>query len=40
MGFAKSWVQVLAMRVVLGVFAAGYFPGCVYLLSCWYLRCK
>lgn len=40
MGFAKDWVQILAMRVVLGVFAAGYFPGCVYLLSCWYTRCE
>ncbi|KAJ5469384.1 hypothetical protein N7539_009002 [Penicillium diatomitis] len=27
MGFAKSWSQVLAIRILLGVFAAGYFPG-------------
>lgn len=40
MGFAKTWSQVLAIRILLGVFAAGYFPGCMYLLSCWYLRCK
>lgn len=40
MGFAKVWGQVLALRVVLGVFAAGYFPSCMYLLSAWYLRCK
>ncbi|KAJ5454147.1 Major facilitator superfamily domaingeneral substrate transporter [Penicillium daleae] len=38
MGFAKTWSQVLAIRILLGVFAAGYFPGCMYLLSCWYLR--
>ncbi|KAJ5623953.1 hypothetical protein N7510_000262 [Penicillium lagena] len=38
MGFAQSWSQVLAIRVLLGVFAAGYFPGCMYLLSCWYRR--
>ena len=35
-----TWSQVLAIRILLGVFAAGYFPGCMYLLSCWYLRCK
>jgi MFS family permease len=40
MGFAKTWNQVLAIRILLGVFAAGYFPGCMYLLSCWYLRCE
>lgn len=40
MGFAKTWSQVLAIRILLGVFAAGYFPGCMYLLSCWYLRCE
>lgn len=40
MGFAKTWSQVLAIRILLGVFAAGYFPGCMYLLSCWYLRCR
>lgn len=26
--------------MLLGVLEAGYFPGCVYLLSCWYTRCK
>jgi len=29
---------MLGLRVVLGVFEAGYFPGCVYLLSTWYTR--
>lgn len=23
-----------------GLIAVGYFPGCVYLLSSWYVRCK
>jgi len=26
------------MRLILGVFEAGFFPGCAYLLSCWYPR--
>lgn len=40
MGFAKSWEQMAALRVVLGIFEAGFFPSCVYLLSTWYTRCK
>lgn len=38
MGFVKTWQQLAALRVVLGVFEAGFFPGCVYLLSTWYCR--
>lgn len=40
MGFSKNWGQMVGLRVLLGVLEAGYFPGCVYLLSCWYPRCK
>jgi hypothetical protein len=40
MGFVKDWGQLVVTRVLLGVLEAGYFPGCVYLLSCWYTRCK
>lgn len=40
MGFSKTWEQMAALRVVLGVFEAGFFPSCVYLLSTWYTRCK
>jgi MFS family permease len=29
---------MLGLRLILGVFEAGYFPGCVYLLSTWYTR--
>lgn len=36
----KDWGQLVGLRVLLGVLEAGYFPGCVYLLSCWYTRCK
>lgn len=37
-GFVKKWTDMLALRLVLGVFEAGFFPGCAYLLSCWYPR--
>jgi MFS family permease len=40
MGFSKTWEQMAALRVVLGLFEAGFFPSCVYLLSTWYTRCK
>lgn len=38
MGFAPSYEVLAALRVVLGVFEAGFFPACVYLLSTWYTR--
>lgn len=38
-GFVTVWTQMIALRVVLGLFEAGFFPGCVYLLSTWYARC-
>ncbi|KAL4965308.1 putative phthalate transporter [Aspergillus stella-maris] len=38
MGFTKNWQQMTACRVLLGLLEAGYFPGCVYLLSSWYAR--
>ncbi|KAL2849824.1 major facilitator superfamily domain-containing protein [Aspergillus pseudoustus] len=38
MGFAKNWNHLVACRVLLGLLEAGYFPGCVYLLSSWYAR--
>ncbi|ETN40073.1 uncharacterized protein HMPREF1541_04348 [Cyphellophora europaea CBS 101466] len=37
-GFAKNWSTLLGLRLVLGILEAGYFPGCVYLLSTWYTR--
>jgi len=37
-GFVKNWSQLIPLRLVLGVFEAGFFPGCAYLLSCWYPR--
>jgi MFS family permease len=40
MGFVKNFEQLAALRTVLGVLEAGFFPSCVYLLSTWYTRCK
>ncbi|KAI2626776.1 MFS general substrate transporter [Hypoxylon sp. NC1633] len=37
-GFSPSYQVLLALRLVLGIFEAGYFPGCVYLLSTWFTR--
>ncbi|EXJ75775.1 uncharacterized protein A1O5_00282 [Cladophialophora psammophila CBS 110553] len=37
-GFVKTWTELTGLRVILGVFEAGFFPGCAYLLSCWYPR--
>jgi len=37
-GFVKNWTDMLGLRLVLGIFEAGFFPGCAYLLSCWYPR--
>lgn len=39
MGFVKNFSQLAALRAVLGLFEAGFFPSCVYLLSTWYTRC-
>jgi MFS family permease len=32
MGFVKNWQTMAALRVILGIFEAGFFPGSVYLL--------
>ncbi|KAJ9142830.1 MFS general substrate transporter [Coniochaeta hoffmannii] len=37
-GFVHSWQVMAVLRVILGVFEAGFYPGCVYLLSTWYPR--
>jgi MFS family permease len=39
-GFVKRWDQLAALRVILGLLEAGFFPSCVYLLSTWYTRCE
>ncbi|PZD37777.1 UhpC, Sugar phosphate permease [Pyrenophora tritici-repentis] len=37
-GFVKEWHTLIPLRLLLGIFEAGFFPGCAYLLSCWYKR--
>ncbi|KAH7345872.1 phthalate transporter-like protein [Pyrenochaeta sp. MPI-SDFR-AT-0127] len=36
--FAKNWWTLAICRVLLGAMEAGFFPGCVYLITCWYVR--
>jgi MFS family permease len=38
MGFVHTFESMAAMRIVLGILEAGFFPSCVYLLSTWYTR--
>ncbi|KAL1581892.1 hypothetical protein WHR41_09336 [Cladosporium halotolerans] len=38
MGFVEHWATLIGLRLVLGIFEAGFFPGVVYLLSTWYTR--
>jgi len=38
MGFSDNWETLAALRVLLGVLEAGFFPSCVFLLSTWYTR--
>lgn len=38
-GFAQNWPTLIPLRLLLGALEAGYFPGCLYLLSCWYTKC-
>ncbi|KAM0720861.1 hypothetical protein Q7P37_003146 [Cladosporium fusiforme] len=36
--FVTKWWELVPLRLVLGIFEAGYFPGVVYLISTWYSR--
>ena len=36
--FVRTWRQLIALRVLLGVAMAGIFPGLALLVSCWYTR--
>ncbi|KIA75427.1 hypothetical protein HK57_00071 [Aspergillus ustus] len=38
MGFTHHWVTMAVCRTLLGVFEAGFLPGCTYLITCWYTR--
>lgn len=37
-GFVKTYGQLLATRILLGTFEAGFFPAATYLLTTWYCR--
>ncbi|RDL40750.1 Uncharacterized protein BP5553_00729 [Venustampulla echinocandica] len=37
-GFVPTWEVMLALRLILGALEAGFYPGCVYLMSTWYPR--
>ncbi|KAM0278595.1 hypothetical protein ACHAQH_005069 [Verticillium albo-atrum] len=37
-GFSTRFSHLVAARVLLGVFEAGMFPGCLFLLATWYPR--
>lgn len=36
MGFVHDWKVLTVLRALLGIFEAGLFPGCVYIIGCWY----
>jgi MFS family permease len=38
MGFSTDWTHLVVCRILLGIFEAGFFPGCVYVISSWYTR--
>ncbi|KAH7378567.1 major facilitator superfamily domain-containing protein [Cadophora sp. MPI-SDFR-AT-0126] len=38
MGFTRKWEQLAALRIILGMLEAGFFPSCIYLLSTWFTR--
>ncbi|KAK0389962.1 hypothetical protein NLU13_3535 [Sarocladium strictum] len=38
MGFLQNWQGLAVLRVLLGLFEAGFYPGCIYLVSSWYCR--
>jgi len=38
MSISKSYGALLAFRFILGCLEAGFFPGVLFLLSCWYTK--
>lgn len=40
MALANSYAALLAFRFILGCIEAGFFPGVLYVLSCWYTRAE
>ncbi|KIV96769.1 hypothetical protein PV10_00590 [Exophiala mesophila] len=38
MGFVHSWVSLTVLRVILGIFEAGLYPGAVFIIASWYKK--
>lgn len=38
LGFVRHWYDLIPLRLLLGLFEAGMFPGALYMMSCWYPR--
>ncbi|PVH99500.1 MFS general substrate transporter [Periconia macrospinosa] len=36
--FVRTWRQMIALRILLGIAMSGVYPGLTYLISTWYLR--
>ncbi|KAH8892132.1 retrograde regulation protein 2 [Thozetella sp. PMI_491] len=39
-GFVQNFTGIVVLRFLVGVTEAPYFPGCIFLLSCWYTRAE
>ncbi|KAI6083668.1 MFS general substrate transporter [Hypoxylon rubiginosum] len=37
-GFLNNWIALAVLRSFLGAFEAGFYPGCIFLVSSWYKR--
>lgn len=37
-GFTKTWAGIVACRFLMGVFEAGFVPGCAFLMGCYYTK--
>ncbi|KAJ5692551.1 hypothetical protein N7462_001974, partial [Penicillium macrosclerotiorum] len=37
-GFVPTWQSLAGLRIILGALEAGFYPGCIFLLSTWYTR--
>ncbi|KAJ5355639.1 hypothetical protein N7517_010248 [Penicillium concentricum] len=38
LGFVRHWYDLVPLRLLLGLFEAGVFPGSLYMMTCWYPR--
>ena len=38
--FAKHWGVIVVVRALVGAFEAGFFPGCMFLITVWYVHLR